>query len=164
MAQSDPLAAAKSALSKAEGDFHGAQAAAVGVKPAGQRNLPAVKAPAKAKPMPTTADELKAKQSNVEQFEKAQAPTPTGNAAPKMHTGGVVPKTGVYTLQEGETVIPVNKAAAGRTSEYRKVYLNRKTKTNDAKQQTRQGGGNSPVQGESHATPSKKLPYEQAQA
>lgn len=57
--------------------------------------------------------------------------------APKMHDGGVVPKTGVYTLEKGEKVVP-----AGRNSEYRKVYV--------ARTQTRQGGGNTPVKGEKH--------------
>lgn len=37
--------------------------------------------------------------------------------------GGAVPKTGIYKLHEGEEVIP-----AGRASEYRKVYLGRKSK------------------------------------
>lgn len=35
---------------------------------------------------------------------------------PKMHTGGIVPKTGVYTLQEGEKVIPVAKHKYLRTT------------------------------------------------
>lgn len=37
--------------------------------------------------------------------------------------GGTVPKTGMYKLHEGEEVVP-----AGRASEYRKVYLGRKSK------------------------------------
>lgn len=37
--------------------------------------------------------------------------------------GGTVPKTGIYKLHEGEEVIPT-----GRASEYRKVYLGRKSK------------------------------------
>lgn len=39
------------------------------------------------------------------------------------HDGGTVPKTGPYKLHEGEEVIP-----AKRASEYRKVYLGRKSK------------------------------------
>ena len=50
-----------------------------------------------------------------------------------------------------------------RTSEYRKVYLNRKTKTRDAIPQTRQDGGNTPVKGEAHDSGSKKVPAKQAQ-
>ena len=74
--------------------------------------------------------------------------------------GGVVPKTGLALVHKGETVIP---AKEGRSSEYRKVYLNRKNKTMPAKQQTRQDGGHSPVKGESHDSGSKKVPYKQAQ-
>jgi hypothetical protein len=55
-----------------------------------------------------------------------------------MHDGGKVPKTGNYTLEAGETVLPASK---GRSSDYRKVYVQR---------QTRQGGGNTPVKGEKH--------------
>jgi hypothetical protein len=58
-----------------------------------------------------------------------------------MHDGGTVPKTGDYTLEEGETVIPADKSA-GRGSEYRKVYV--------ARRQSRQGGGNTPAKGEKH--------------
>jgi hypothetical protein len=36
-----------------------------------------------------------------------------GGEAPKMHTGGIVPKTGKYTLQAGEEVIPVKHAGHG---------------------------------------------------
>lgn len=72
--------------------------------------------------------------------------------------GGIVPRTGLALVHKGETVIP-----ASRSSEYRKVYLNRKNKTVTAKPQTRQGGGNSPVKGESHDSGSKKVPYKQAQ-
>lgn len=53
--------------------------------------------------------------------------------------------------------------AKARSSEYRKVYLNRKNKTTPAKPQTRQGGGNSPVNGESHDSGSSKVPYKQTQ-
>lgn len=72
--------------------------------------------------------------------------------------GGTVPRTGLALVHKGEVVIP-----AGRTSEYRKVYLNRKNKTRTAEPQTRQGGGNTPVKGESHDSGSKKVPYKQAQ-
>jgi hypothetical protein len=41
----------------------------------------------------------------------------------------------------GETIIPADKSK-GRNSEYRKVFV--------ARQQTRQGGGNTPVKGEKH--------------
>lgn len=50
-----------------------------------------------------------------------------------------------------------------RSSEYRKVYMSRKNKTVQAKPQTRQDGGNTPVKGESHDSGSKKLPYKKAQ-
>lgn len=72
--------------------------------------------------------------------------------------GGTVPRTGLALVHKGEVVIP-----AGRSSEYRKVYLNRKNKTRTAEPQTRQGGGNTPVKGESHDSGSKKVPYKQAQ-
>lgn len=39
------------------------------------------------------------------------------------HDGGTVPETGAYIMHEGEEVIP-----AKRASEYRKVYLGRKSK------------------------------------
>jgi len=145
----DSLSAAKGALQSAEKKFPGAMASAAGVKPSGARN---VSSPAKAAPKksPTVADELKAKSDNINQYEKSNPP--------KMHDGGVVPKTGVYTLQKGEVVVPVK-----RTSEYRKVYLNRKNKTRVAEAQTRQGGGQTPVKGESHDSGSKKVPYKQAQ-
>lgn len=46
-----------------------------------------------------------------------------GAAMGSFHDGGTVPKTGPYILHEGEEVIP-----ASRASEYRKVYLGRKSK------------------------------------
>lgn len=45
--------------------------------------------------------------------------------------GGDVPKTGVYQLEKGEHVTPVDEkeeSKSERDSEYRKVYLKRKTK------------------------------------
>ncbi len=38
--------------------------------------------------------------------------TPDYSLAPKMHTGGIVPKDGVYTLQKGEVIIPAEKHSA----------------------------------------------------
>lgn len=46
-----------------------------------------------------------------------------GTALGSFHDGGTVPKTGPYVLHKGEEVIP-----AKRASEYRKVYLGRKSK------------------------------------
>lgn len=43
-----------------------------------------------------------------------------------MHDGGEVKKTGVYELEEGETVTPA--PGKKRASEYRKVYLARRGK------------------------------------
>jgi hypothetical protein len=148
----EKVAKAKSVLHGAEGKFPGAMASASGVTPAGARVTPVAKV---TPPKPRTEGEdtaagLKAVQDNVNQYQQANAP--------KMHTGGTVPKTGIYTLEKGEEVIP-----KGRASEYRKVFLNRKTKTADAKPQTRQDGGNTPVKGESHDSGKKKVPYKQAQ-
>ena len=115
----DALSDAKATLAGANKKFPSP------AKPAAAK--PAVAKPA-AKPStmgdPTLAPSIKAKQDNINQYQQN---------APKMHTGGVVPKTGVYTLQQGETVTP----AASRQSEYRKVYIARKQK-NDV-------GGNSPA-------------------
>jgi hypothetical protein len=46
-----------------------------------------------------------------------------GGVIGSFHDGGTVPKTGKYMVHEGEEVIP-----AKRASEYRKVYLGRKSK------------------------------------
>jgi hypothetical protein len=136
----DPLASAKSALAKANKDFPSSMANGAGAPSAAK--APQAK-PAIAKPTPNVGNELKAKQDNVNQFVAS---------LPKMHQGGKVPADGPYNLKEGETVVPADKT--GRNSEYRKVYINRKTKTTDAKPQTRQEGGNKPAQGEKH--PGKK--------
>lgn len=98
---------------------------------------------------PTLADELRYKRQNVEQYH---------NALPKMHTGGVVPKDGDYTLKKGEKVIP----ASGRQSEYREAFEERGRQGlhkygQSAKQVTRQVGGNTPVKGEEHVKGEKKV-------
>jgi hypothetical protein len=151
----DALSAAKGALASAEKKFPGAMAAASGVKPAGERRVqPKAQAAPPKKDSDDTGAGLQAISDNESEYLKATK----GQEPPKMHTGGTVPSTGVYTLQKGEIVVPNS-----RTSEYRKVYLNRKNKTVDAKPQTRQDGGNTPVKGESHDSGSKKVPYKQAQ-
>jgi hypothetical protein len=49
-----------------------------------------------------------------------------------MHEGGKVPEDGAYDLEKGEKVTPAkekkDKAAAGRDSDYRRLYLKRKKK------------------------------------
>jgi len=64
---------------------------------------------------------LAAKQANVKQYEDA-----TREPLPKMHAGGTVPEDGDYNLQKNETVTAAP-APVGRQSEYRKVYLQRKS-------------------------------------
>jgi hypothetical protein len=51
-------------------------------------------------------------------------------AAPKMHSGGVVPKDGTYTLQGGEKVTP--KEEAPKPSMYRAMHQLRKGKLHEA--------------------------------
>jgi hypothetical protein len=54
-------------------------------------------------------------------------------ATPSMHTGGVVPKDGVYNLQGGEQVIPKDKAVAKKNvSMYRAMHQLRKGGLHDA--------------------------------
>jgi len=87
------LAAAKATLSHADNAFPSSMA-------------PKAPAPAQA-PMPrqkpaasTTAKELNVKQANVDEYLMG---------VPKMHKGGVVPKSGVYRMQQGEGVISSRK-------------------------------------------------------
>jgi len=54
-------------------------------------------------------------------------------AVPSMHTGGVVPKDGVYNLQGGEKVIPKDKPVAKKNvSLYRAMHHLRKGGLHDA--------------------------------
>ncbi len=96
------------------------------------------------------AKELKAKADNVDAYSAS---------LPKMHEGGTVPKDWDYKLLAGEHVTPAPKKAEGRDSEYRRVFMARGaaglhnfgTKAApEAKEQTRQDGGNTPVKGEKH--------------
>lgn len=45
-----------------------------------------------------------------------------------MHQGGEVQETGAYNLEKGEKVLPKKGKAPGRSSEYRKVYVTRRSK------------------------------------
>lgn len=45
---------------------------------------------------------------------------------PSMHSGGVVPKDGIYNLQGGERVIPKDKPVAKKISMYRAMHQLRK--------------------------------------
>lgn len=135
----DALSTAKAALASSNKKFPGAMAASAGVKPAGARVAP-VKAATSTTP-PASARE-NTRQQNIQAVrDVARNAGMTGvGTLGTLHEGGVVPKTGPYQLEEGETVIPADKtdkALTGRQSEYRKVYI--------ARRQARSGGGNKPV-------------------
>jgi len=79
---------------------------------------PKVKSPSLGNEAASAGAGLAAKAANVKQYEDA-----TNTTLPKMHKGGTIPEDGAYNMKKGEEVIP-----AGRASEYRKVYLQRKSK------------------------------------
>jgi hypothetical protein len=133
MPQNDALATARSTMDKANNFTKSVE----GVTPG--RFAPKAKpaAPAAAAPKPAASNvgtDLGQKMQNINEYTNA----------PKMHKGGVVPgKEGEdvpIIAQAGEKIIPADKA--GRSSEYRKVFI--------ARRQSRQGGGNAPVKGEAH--------------
>ncbi len=66
---------------------------------------------------------IAARIANEKQLHDADA---AADRLPKMHAGGTVPEDGDYNLQKGEHVTAAP-APVGRQSEYRKVYLQRKS-------------------------------------
>jgi hypothetical protein len=54
-------------------------------------------------------DEERFKETQAHDLEVAKNAGSATMKAPKMHSGGIVPKDGVYTLQKGEKVIPAPK-------------------------------------------------------
>lgn len=74
----------------------------------------------------TLKNDIKKPSPPPAQTPPASAPPPASTAGvltlpPVMHKGGTVPKTGPYTLQKGEEVVPKSKA-----SEYRQIFLKRR--------------------------------------
>ena len=100
-AVSKALAGAKATLKNANTAFPSAKAP-VSSQAAAPAPKPAAPAP---KPAPTTGDELKAKQDNVNTYLKS---------IPKMHVGGPVTEDGPYQLKAGEHVLTEPEAKKAR--------------------------------------------------
>jgi hypothetical protein len=71
-------------------------------------------------------DEQRFKESQAHDLEVAKNAGSTTMRAPKMHSGGIVPKDGVYTLQKGEKVIPAPK---GKTMKKKSTEPSKFTRT-----------------------------------